>query len=203
MANVLDQNSDLYNYKLLLSQFPENIANLIDQSMTESWRVYHGPWHLGRMYRVWNENFKHFGHIKEIIHAIALHDIVYDPTQKAPTNEYLSGSRFLMLAPILDLNVNQVLSVSKMIIASANHNAAENLLPHEFAFLDTDLEPLQSSDFVRNSRYLREEFSHLSDDQFETGRRKFLTHMLTKNIYSPFAPKSWEQMARQNIRSSL
>lgn len=195
--------SDLDGFEALMTVLPERHAHRVRTAMAEPQRVYHAAWHLGRM---WNLHVRH-GEADDLTVAlmIAWHDIVYDTRAGNPANETNSAMAFLEQTAHEDFSPSMRHSVASAILASADHlRMRDGLDAAGQWFLDLDLEPMASTDFDRNTDFLRREFNHIPEEIFNRNRLKFLQGMLEgPTIFSPHAPKSWEQDARDNIARAL
>ncbi len=164
--------------------------DLIDAYASQS-RSYHNLYHIAFL---WNshceltdprDNKFH----RRLANAIACHDVVYDA--KSKVNEHLSAIWWASKAHIHDgepkrwsesaTNHSDKLWVAEAIKASADHFADRPMDTEDDVllqwFLGLDLIPLAApwSIFVQNTLMIRAEYSHLSDTEWNSGRKAFLT----------------------------
>jgi predicted metal-dependent HD superfamily phosphohydrolase len=134
--------------------------------------------------------------------AIWFHDAVYDP--KRQDNELKSSQLWaLKMAPFLP---NEAIKWGKMaILATIAHYP--NSDPDIQLFLDLDLASLGESweTFQTNTEHIRQEYSHVSDDDFRKGRADFLTEFLKRpRLYgTEYWHNRLEEQARDNIKKAI
>lgn len=202
---------DLAGYESLLKALPEECQVTVRHAMARPGTPYHGPEHLGRMWRIHKEVFPDGGEL-EMALLIAYHDIVYDPQAPRKQNEEQSAGVFLRAAPSLDLTHEETQHITVAILASADHigvgmRAVRPLMNRWGSwFLDLDLEPLAGPYFDRNTERLREEYGHLPPEKFNEGRKRFLeSFMAAEYIFRTAMARmrGWEAKARENISKAL
>ncbi|MBS7812283.1 HD domain-containing protein [Roseococcus pinisoli] len=202
---------DLAGYEDLLLALPEDCRGTVRTAMGRPGTPYHGKEHLGRMWRLHREVFQGDGDL-EMALLIAYHDIVYDPQAPKKQNEEQSTGVFLRAAPNLGLTHQQTQHITAAILASADHIGVGMRTVRPMMnrwgswFLDLDLEPLASPYFDRNTERLREEYSHLSPEKFNAGRKAFLGTFLAADCIfrtDMARVRQWEQKARENISKEL
>lgn len=205
-----DRAEDEAGYRGLLAALPQGAAAEVDAAMGQPHRHYHARWHLGRMWRL-HARHQARDWSQDLGWAIAYHDIVYDPRNAPRRNEFESAACFLRAAHEAGLGLEASSRIAGWILASADHLGAGAFLspirdPAGAWFLDLDLEPLASEDFVANSALIRSEYGHVPEDDFRRGRSEFLAGILqSPAIFRTEEAVSlgWETAARRNIAEQL
>jgi predicted metal-dependent HD superfamily phosphohydrolase len=160
---------------------------------------------------------------KMMANAIACHDVIYDPTQSQLSHGwseqqsaewwYLHVERYSgdLQSDLLvhGLNANHIAHVGSFITATADHLGADPrmLLPNEILmhwFLGLDLIPLAAPDYLfdQGGYMLRAEYSHLTHEEWDTGRKAFLAKLdQSPVIYRhPALHRIFEDSARANLK---
>nr|WP_314076403.1 hypothetical protein [uncultured Roseococcus sp.] len=201
---------DLAGYAALLEALPAPAAHRTRAAMAREGTPYHGPEHLGRMWRLHREVHGEAGRPLVPL-LIAYHDIVYEPAAPAGRNEAASVEAFLRDREACGLDEGQVRQITEAILASADHlGEGIRLRPEDNEwgawFLDLDLEPLASAHFDRNTERLRVEYAHVPPALFDQGRRAFLERLGTAPyLFRTQAARDlgWEEKARDNLARVL
>ena len=134
--------------------------------------------------------------------AVWFHDAVYDPRRSG--NEQASaslGRRYLKAAGSPPTQVDRIAS---MILDTRHHGPAAS--PAGALVADADLAILAApeDEFDAYERAIREEYSHLSDAEFDRGRKQFVeTFLLRPRIYQTTSFSHLESMARENLQRSV
>ncbi len=132
--------------------------------------------------------------------AALFHDAVYDP--RAERNEAdsaeLAGKVLAGLEP-----PDRVASVQRLVLATAGHLASA---PDEGVLIDADLAILASSRpaYIAYVRAVRQEFCHLSDQDWRRGRARALATLLAlPRLFTTPPMQDQELPARANLAAEL
>lgn len=135
--------------------------------------------------------------------AIIYHDVCYDPTAAKGVNESASAMKFhLDFAEKYTDEFKD--NVAQIILGTVDH-VPTGRVDFDVVF-DLDLLGLgwDQDTFDTNSRNIRQEYAHVTDEQWNIGRTKFFEGMLNRGfIYrtKQFAP--FEQAARDNMQREI
>ncbi len=166
-----------------------------------SGRHYHTARHICQCLRQLDSARTVIPHPDYVEVAVWFHDAVYDA--KAKDNEDRSARLFLGLSADLPGAARQ--AISTLILATVHPN--EPSCGDQRYIVDIDLSSfgLPWVEFLRDSRDVRAEFPHLSNDLFLTGQGSFLRHLTgRKNFFlTNFFRNRLESQARDNIRRYL
>lgn len=136
--------------------------------------------------------------------AIWFHDSIYDVNQKTGVNEKYSAMFMeAQVGPYLD--PRGVLDAGAMIRATGDHFSKE-MPKHLQKVVDLDVShfSLPREQYKITTDLLRLEYSSISDEAFDAGRKDFLTHFLAKGfIYRSEPFQQFEEAARNNIEQDL
>lgn len=137
-----------------------------------------------------------------VVAAVWFHDAIYDGN----ANEERSAVLAREALEELGFAEEKIVLVERMVLATKKHEPAD--LPESgLAFLDADLAIL-GSDRPRYDEYVRQvrqEYAHVPDDLFRTGRNAILRRFLERpRLYftDEFSAR-FEEKARENIESEL
>jgi predicted metal-dependent HD superfamily phosphohydrolase len=135
--------------------------------------------------------------------AAFFHDAIYDP-QRADNEERSAELASEVLAP---LGVSEASDVSLIVLATKAHTVAPGAPRETAAFLDADLAILGAVPAVYDEYVagIRQEYRHVPDDVFATGRRSILQAFVDRDpLYFTSAGRAlWEVQARANLRREL
>ncbi|MEG3585816.1 MAG: hypothetical protein VX353_00825 [Actinomycetota bacterium] len=138
-----------------------------------------------------------------IEYAVWFHDIIYDST--SDNNEKQSAT--IAETWLSNQGIKSALDVGALILQTADYGSNPPSGRTQSILHDLDLHVLGSNpdqyrDYAMN---IRNEYRHLSDDEFFSGRREFLQRVLAR--VSIFATTSFrelfEEQAIQNIKTEL
>ena len=178
-------------------------ANLI-KVYSDTARHYHNLHHLQHILNSLVE-------VKELIvnfPALGLcawfHDYVYDP--QAIDNEMESAIAAEKILSRLKINFDTVRLVQQIILSTRKHEPflqeTDNLV-----FLDVDLSILGTSPdrYLVYSQAIRKEYSHLSDRDYQEGRKEVLTQFLARKriYYTDYFYQRLESTARKNLQTEI
>lgn len=141
-----------------------------------------------------------------VVLAAWFHDIVYDPTAAPGTNEGASAVVAQQHLAGLGATFTAVGQVCRLICLTATHRPRPG--DRTGALLcDADLSILGAGE-ERYDAYVaatREEYGHVTEEQWRTGRRAVLRDFLDRpRIFSTAAGREqWESAARMNISREL
>lgn len=134
--------------------------------------------------------------------AIWFHDAIYEIGD--PMNERNSEQWFRSQAAD-DLPEAMVEQVSRLILATEHQRPPEQIDACYVVDIDLSSFGLPHDEFIVDSQLVRDEATHLSDDEFFAGQRKFLGALLQRQrVYqTDLFNRIYEEQARSNIRSTL
>jgi predicted metal-dependent HD superfamily phosphohydrolase len=175
----------------LLCQFA-TLASLY----SEPQRYYHNLDHISRGYQLYR--LFHNSMPAPEFFAWMYHDSIYDPGD--PDNEVRSADIFLKDNAVIGFGVKETDKITDLIL-STRHIGEKNVIT------DIDLSSLGFKEEIYDElkALIRLEYSDFSDEEWRTGREKFLTHMLSSGriFVTPGFSSSFEAPARQNMRREL
>ncbi len=168
----------------------------------EPHRRYHTGDHIRHCLRQVDLIPADYQHLAAVELAIWFHDVIYRIGD--PENERNSAEWFARHARG-DLPDSLVDRVYGMIIATEHRELPAST---DIAYVvDIDLSSfgLPFDEFIKDSRLVRAESTHLTDEQFFEGQRKFLRTLLAREriFVSEVFNKLYESQARRNIQSTL
>ena len=137
--------------------------------------------------------------------AIWFHDIVYDPQRS--DNEALSAK--LALSTVEPLTGSKIMAqkVQGMVLATAQHQPAEDADDDLRLFLDFDLSILGSplDVYTPYAEAIRQEYSFVPEDRYVAGRQAMLHNFLNRErlYFTNYGASLWERQARANLRAEL
>lgn len=137
--------------------------------------------------------------------AALFHDAIYDPT--AADNE--ERSAVLAIDQLARLGIDHAIidDVAAIIRATAGHQLPQNPVAGMAEFLDADLSILgaDAETYQRYAGHIREEYRHMSDDDYRAGRAQVLEHFAERDDLYFTAPglALWDEAARRNLRAEL
>ncbi|CAN5681198.1 hypothetical protein BH10BDE1_BH10BDE1_00110 [soil metagenome] len=135
--------------------------------------------------------------------ALWYHDIIYQPFSK--TNERDSAERLFRELSNYKTDLRFKLA-NEMILASANHLAAEPSTEAVALFLDLDMGILgqQPKDYQAYARNIRLEYAKVPALLFYRGRKKLLKNWISQPIYrTNYFKEHFEAQAKQNLKNEL
>ena len=132
------------------------------------------------------------------------HDYIYDP--QAIDNEMESAIAAERILSRLKINFDTVRLVQQIILSTRKHEPfleeTDNLI-----FLDVDLSILGSSSdqYLAYSQAIRQEYGHLSDRDYQEGRKQVLTQFLAREriYYTDYFYQRLESTARKNLQTEI
>lgn len=135
--------------------------------------------------------------------AIWWHDAVYNPfSSKNEENSSLLFSDYFN--NVEETTLYEFNEVNAAILATEHHIKDQSNISYETQILlDIDLVGLASSwsRFMKNSKAIRKEFSHIDTDTFVKNHRAFFNTLLNRKriYYTDYFHEKYEKIARDNI----
>ena len=174
-------------------------------SYAEPQRHYHTLNHLLALFACLEEYADEISDPSRLAFAVWYHDCVYDPQSK--DNEEQSAERATKELKALGAHTLLVDRVGKLILATKNHTGATGTDYDDDVFLDADFAILgapadEYRDYVAG---VREEYAHLSDDEWKNGRGPFLERIVTapRIFRTGIFEGAYAKQARINIKGEL
>lgn len=177
---------------------------VIESRYSEPQRAYHTLHHLEAMF-VWYDRIAHlFQAPLTVSMAIFFHDIIYEPTRS--DNEQQSADLFIEFSEEARMEETQRETVREWIIDTIKHegvsgrtNCDQNL------FIDIDLSILGESRerYRQYAKEIRQEYIHVEDEAFRTGRRKVLQHFLESKGGSIFKSQYFHDALESQAVSNI
>lgn len=133
--------------------------------------------------------------------AIWYHDVIYDP--KARDNEEQSATFFETgIGHNIDRNLSG--NVVRLILAT-DYARPRSGKPDEDLLRDIDLSILASpvENYAAYTLAVREEYTHVTDEDFLKGRRAVMERFLEGRIFHTESFAAEESRARENIRAEI
>ena len=166
-------------------------------------------------------NYHNLEHIKEVLELIKavkgqakninalcfaawFHDCIYNP--QASDNEAKSAVYAVECLKQLKINALTIKTVNQIILSTKKHQPLiqdiDNLL-----FLDIDLAILGANPhkYHEYARSIRQEYSYLSDRDYQQGRKKVLAQFLarTQIYFTDYFYRRLESIAKENIQQEI
>ena len=206
---------------LLVSQLRSHWFNLlqqlqIDPNLGESTFV-----NLVKAYSGTARHYHNLHHLQHILNSLSevrelivdfpalqlcawFHDYIYDP--QAIDNEMESAIAAERILSRLRINFDTIRLVQQIILSTRKHEPfleeTDNLI-----FLDVDLSILGSSSdqYLAYSQAIRQEYGHLSDRDYQEGRKQVLTQFLAREriYYTDYFYQRLESTARKNLQTEI
>jgi len=207
------QNDFINNLSMLLDEFrvpastAESIAYSLLMRMGDTRLHYHTPVHILGIFQFCQEQAEDAPKLN-ILQELALwfHDAIYIPDAQHGLNECQSADFAISLLKMW-LPQDADLEVRRHIIATASHTTSLPYPTTDEHILDLDIWNFSSSfeNFMCMGELIRQEFKHVSDEDFQKGRLSFMKQMQDKpSIYrTPYFKTHYEEAARKNIQALL
>ena len=162
--------------------------DVIEKSYSNKVRSYHDLEHVNYMLELLSDINKTFCipesrfFLNVLIYSIIYHDIVYDVKNKDFENVNLSAE--LAASMVVKDNNDFLYSVNRCILATnySEFNDSTEYLELEKFIINLDLHQLASQEetFSENTKKIRAEFEHLTEQEFASGRISFFNKLLNK-----------------------
>ncbi|NEK57645.1 metal-dependent phosphohydrolase [Geodermatophilus sabuli] len=169
---------------------------------SEPHRRYHDLAHLAAVLGLVGELASAATDPSAVLLAAWYHDVVYDP--RRADNEQVSAERARagLRGLVPDARLDEVV---RLVLLTAGHDPAED--DADGAVLcDADLAVLAGPPdaYAGYASAIREEYAHLSDEEFTAGRIAVLEHLLgLPALYRTAAAQPWTETARANLAAEL
>lgn len=135
--------------------------------------------------------------------AAFFHDAVYDPTRSDNEAQSAELAREVLNA----IDRPEADDVAAIVMATAKHELPDRAPRETAAFLDADLAILAAQPDVYDTytAHVRAEYSHISDDDFRSGRKAILEGFLqrTQLYFTTSGQARFEMPARANLRREI
>ncbi len=169
----------------------------------EPHRRYHTPEHVDHCLGQFDAACGHMDDPDTVELAVWYHDVIYDvgasDNEKRSAELYKAHSRGVMPAARID-------AVYDLIMATVHTRVAPATADQAY-MVDIDLSSfgLPWERFLEDSVAVRDEFPHMSDEEFYPKQRDFLASLLAREhfCYTPFFRARHERRARENIARYL
>ena len=195
---------DLLDSSLAETKFEAKIFTSLIDSYTSRHRSYHN---LNHVYDIlnWIELVKDFAENTDILRFAAwFHDCIYDP--QSLDNEAKSAVEAERALEALNIDREIIKKIEQIILSTKNHQPSiasiDNLL-----FLDLDLAILGTNParYREYAKAIRQEYNHVSDRYYQTGRKKVLTQFLNREriYYTDYFYHRLETAARKNLQAEI
>lgn len=180
--------------------------NDVIRRYTESHRRYHGVDHLVQVVRRANELLQAESDHPQgvdadtVVLAAWFHDVVYDP--RADDNERRSADLAGTVLRALGLQAHMIVAVERLVMATREHRASRL---DEAILLDADLAVLGAVPDVYATYVglVRDEYAHVSDDDWRVGRSSVLRHLLSAPIFVTATAAEANDQAVENLGAEL
>lgn len=205
---ALSDPSEYFEYVVTAAQLTKTARNHLKNAYMAGDRAYHNAYHIAFFWYCHRELSEELAVEDEMkfINAVACHDFIYNAQSK--TNETDSATWWRKHASN-EVNIMSIWWSSDAIEASANHFLDRPMdTPDQILmqwFLGLDLLPLAASYdiFDRNQLMIRAEYSHLTNTEWNVGRKAFLTKAQSSLIYRHPKLQGFEAPAKDNIKRAL
>lgn len=164
-------------------------------------KFYHNLQHINQVLEIIEQmNSRRLDYIPVQLSAW-FHDVIYD--SQSHDNEEKSAA--YAEAALHSLKVPQIIinRVKYLILTTKNHQALPTDIDNQI-FLDADLSILGASEgeYQTYAQAIREEYSWMSDVDYQIGRQRVLTQFLQrKRLYlTDYAYKKFEKQAKHNLQ---
>lgn len=181
----------------------KNMELLLRARYDEPWRHYHIWEHVTRMLAEFEDVHDQAQNPTAVEWAIMFHDAVYEPS--ASNNEGRSAQLAnYLLSPFMSSSV--VDDITSMILLTKRHHTP----PHDVdgcIICDCDLAVMGWGweKFAEFGDAIRQEYSHVSDDDFRRERRELMKSFLHREriFQTEHFRNKYEKQARDNLRHTI
>ncbi|CCH21672.1 Conserved hypothetical protein [Micromonospora lupini str. Lupac 08] len=189
---------------------PDESCTTAGEELLARWREphrrYHTVAHLGAVLDVVDRHAALADRPDLVRLAAWCHDAVYDPRAPGDTNERDSAALAGNVLTGLGVPTPAVVEVRRLVLLTAGHAVAPG--DADGALLcDADLAVLAGppAAYDRYAAAIRQEYAHVPESAFRTGRAAVLTGLLALPALFRLPPlaQRWEQRARDNLRREL
>lgn len=170
-----------------------------------SGRAYHNLGHVMNMLTVLEKVKPSAQNYNTLRLAVWFHDVIYDATN-SDENEDKSARVAEKSLPLLNVPVDEVAEVARLVRMTKEHNAKEDdndgllLVDADFAILGSD-----SETYMKYAQGIRQEYKKYNDKEFAVGRINVLTGFLNReSIFHHQSIKGLlEERARENMKREI
>ena len=192
-----------------ISAFDAGASNKIFDALCASYsepqRHYHTLDHVIALFDCLEEQADEIGDPSRLAFAVWYHDAIYVP--EAKDNEERSAERAAKELKALGAHPLMVDRVAKLILATKNHQGATGGDYNDDVFLDADFAILGAppEEYAAYLTGIREEYAHLSDEEWKKGRGAFLERIVTapRIFRTGVFEGAYAKQARLNIKGEL
>jgi predicted metal-dependent HD superfamily phosphohydrolase len=174
-------------------------------SYAEPQRHYHTLDHVVALFDTLEEYAEEISDPSRLAFAVWYHDAIYDP--QAKDNEERSAERAQKELKALGAHPLLIDRVAKLVLATKNHMGATGGDYDDDVFLDADFCILGSSPetYQQYVADVREEYAHLSDEEWKKGRGGFLEKVAEapRIFRTGIFEGAYAKQARANIKAEL
>ena len=184
-------------------QMKEAIFNNLVDTYSEPARHYHNLNHIRHLLALITEAKTTVERPTVISLAAWFHDYIYD--SQAKDNEVKSAVHAVKTLDELDIASGTIESVEQIILSTQKHQPLIDTIDC-LIFLDIDLAILgsPSAKYKKYAQAIRQEYSWLSDRNYQRGRKQVLTNFLARErIYYTEYFQQLESPARANLRTEI
>lgn len=180
------------------------VYDAIEIHYNEPARFYHTPKHINHCLRQLDlaSAFHPVDICKQVEMALWFHDVIYDPL--AGDNEQQSADWYLKYASgVMSEEFNQ--RIYELILITQHKEMPQEIAGQYLVDLDLSSFGQAWEEVVIDSDAVRAEYQHLSDQDFISGQKKFLSFLIGRpSIFSTeFFKSRYEAAARRNILRKL
>jgi predicted metal-dependent HD superfamily phosphohydrolase len=184
------------------SALSKNIFFEIVAAYSSNERYYHNLSHIQQTLKIANMLKPFADNFPAIQMALWFHDFVYDP--KAKDNEEKSAEYAFVSLSNLQIPQTIITYVVNMILNTKNHDASSEDIDSQI-LIDSDLSILgsESSEYKAYAHAIRQEYSWVSDTEYQIGRTKVLQNFLEREriYFTEVAFQQMETKARDNLKA--
>ena len=178
----------------------------------ESQRAYHSLQHIQQLFTQFEQIKHHLNEPHIIALALFYHDVIYAPTR---SDNELKSAEYAVESLTGYLSAEQCQHIYALIMMTASHqidkwsNKVKEREEYSDAayFLDMDLSVLGSSwsEYEHYAHAVRQEYAHVSDDDYRVGRMAVLKELLAHpTLYlTDYYYERLEKQARKNIEHEI
>jgi predicted metal-dependent HD superfamily phosphohydrolase len=169
---------------------------------SEPHRRYHDLAHLAAVLGLIDELATAAADVAAVRLAAWYHDVAYDPQRSDNEEVSAARARIGLLGLVDDATVAEVV---RLVLLTAGHDPQPDDA-NGAVLCDADLAVLASppAAYAAYATAVREEYGHLSDAAFTTGRIAVLEHLLELPVlFRTPAAQPWEKPARANLAAEL
>lgn len=174
----------------------------LKERYSEGHRRYHTPAHIAHCLKFFDLARDNIDEPDAVEMSIWFHDIIYDA--RASDNEEKSAKHFVKVCGD-DIDERFRSKVHDLIIVTIHKELP--LTSDEKFMVDIDLSSfgLPWDKFLKDSEAVREEFRHMSDEEFYPTQKQFLESLVARKYFcfTEFFRDRHEKQARQNIARYL